>query len=60
LAGLERLLDEVRTEARALEATVASLLDGKAWVEARGPVRELRFLSKVVSDIDGMLAMAEG
>jgi molecular chaperone HscB len=60
VAGLERMLDEVRAEARALEASVATLLDEKTWDKARGPVRELRFLTKVVSDIDGMLAMAEG
>jgi len=60
IAGLERILEEVQAEARALEAGVASLLDEKAWDGARGPVRELRFVTKVVADIDAMLAMVEG
>jgi molecular chaperone HscB len=60
IVGLERILDEVHAEVRALEASVGSLLDEKAWESARGPVRELRFVTKVVSDIDGMLALAEG
>ena len=60
-AALEQILDEVRTEARALESRVASLLDdGGAWDAARGPVRELRFLTKVVADVDAMLARVEG
>jgi molecular chaperone HscB len=60
IAGLERILDEVQAEARALEAGVASLLDDNAWESARGPVRELRFVTKVVADIDAMLATVEG
>ena len=47
-------------EASALEGRVASLLDDNAWDRARGPVRELRFLTKVVADIDAMLATVEG
>ena len=50
----------MRAEARAIESRVASLLDGSQWDGARGPVRELRFLTKVVSDIDAMLATVEG
>ncbi len=54
--ALEAVLDEVRTEARELEGRVSSLLDvERAWDGARGPVRELRFLTKVVDDIDVML-----
>jgi len=59
IAGLERVLEQVHEEARALEAGVAALLDEKAWDRARGPVRELRFVTKVVADIDAMLAMVE-
>ena len=59
IPGLEQILDEVRDEARALEGRVASLLDDSAWDRARGPVRELRFLTKVVADIDAMLAAVE-
>jgi molecular chaperone HscB len=60
IGSLEGLLDEVRDEARALEGHVSSLLDEKAWDLARGAVRELRFLTKVVADIDSMLATMEG
>ena len=60
ISALERVLDEVRHEASALEGRVASLLDDNAWDRARGPVRELRFLTKVVADIDAMLATVEG
>jgi len=59
IAGLERVLEQVHEEARALEAGVAALLDEKAWDRARGPVRELRFVTKVVADIDAMLTMVE-
>jgi molecular chaperone HscB len=60
IAALERILDDVRTEARTLEARVAALLDAEQWDTARGLVRELRFLTKVVADIDAMLATVEG
>jgi molecular chaperone HscB len=60
IAGLEQVRGEVRTEARALEGRVAALFDDNAWDRARSPVRELRFLTKVVADIDAMLAAAEG
>ena len=59
IAGLEQVLEEVSAEARTIEARVSSLLDDKAWDGARGPVRELRFLTKVVADIDAMLATVE-
>jgi len=59
IAGLERVLEQVHEEARALEAGVAALLDEKAWDRARGPVRELRFVTKVVADIDAMVTMVE-
>ena len=60
VASLEQVLDEVRVEARSLEARVAALLDDNAWDRARSPVRELRFLTKVVADIDAMLETVEG
>jgi len=50
----------VRAEAHTLEARAAALLDAEQWDGARGLVRELRFLTKVVADIDAMLAVAEG
>ena len=59
--ALEAILGEVRAEVRELEGRVSSLLDvDGAWDAARGPVRELRFLTKVVADIDAMLAVVEG
>jgi molecular chaperone HscB len=60
IEGLEKVLGEVRAEASALEGRVSSLLDDSTWDRARGPVRELRFLTKVVADIDAMLATVEG
>ena len=60
IAALEKVLDEVRSEAHTIEVRVASLLDDEQWDGARGPVRELRFLTKVVADIDAMLATVEG
>ena len=60
ISSLEQVLDEVRDEAHVLEGRVASLLDDEAWERARDPVRELRFLTKVVADIDTMLETVEG
>jgi len=60
IAALEQILDDVRAEAHTLEARAAALLDAEQWDGARGLVRELRFLTKVVADIDAMLAVAEG
>jgi molecular chaperone HscB len=58
IAGLERILDEVQPRARALEASVAALLDESAGTaraaRARAPLRD-----KVVADIDAMLTMVE-
>jgi molecular chaperone HscB len=52
LAALAVAGDEVRQEARALEASLAALLDErKDYAEARTPVRELRFLTKVADDL---------
>jgi molecular chaperone HscB len=49
---LGAVLDEVRGEARALEDRVRDCLDRRhAYAEARVPVRELRFLHKVVEDL---------
>jgi molecular chaperone HscB len=60
IATLEQVRVDVRAEARAIEGRVASLLDERQWETARGPVREFRFLTKVVADIDAMLAVVEG
>jgi len=60
IPALEQILDDVRADARTIEARVAALLDASQWDAARGPVRELRFLTKVVADIDAMLATVEG
>ena len=60
-AALEALLGEVRVEARELEVRVSSLLDvDGAWDAARRSVRELRFLTKVIVDLDAMLTVVEG
>jgi molecular chaperone HscB len=60
VASLEQVQDDVRDEARVLEGRVAALLDDAAWEEARDPVRQLRFLAKVVADIGTMLETVEG
>ena len=58
-SALEVLLDEVRGEAVATESMLAKLLDtDRRFAEARGRVRELRFLSKLAEDVDAMLAEA--
>jgi molecular chaperone HscB len=52
LRALAAARDEVRQEARALEASLSGLLDERqAFAEARMPVRELRFLGKVAEDL---------
>ena len=49
---LGAVLDEVRRDARTLEDQLAVALDERrAYAEARTPVRELRFLSKVTDDL---------
>ena len=49
---LQAVLDEVRGEARDLEATLADTLDERrAFAAARTAVRELRFLHKVTEDL---------
>ena len=58
-SALEALLDEVHGEAAATESALAKLLDtDRDYAEARGHVRELKFLSKLADDVDAMLAEA--
>lgn len=59
-ARLAALLNEVRSDAAALEATLADRLDAEAWERARDAVRELRFLTKVASDIEAAITEVEG
>ena len=57
---LTALLAGARVEIRALEDTLAQLLDGEqAFAAARIRVRELTFLAKLAEDIDAMLAAIE-
>jgi molecular chaperone HscB len=60
VARLGALLEQVRSDAAALEGSLADQLDAEAWEDARGAVRELRFLSKVAGDIEAALAEVEG
>lgn len=58
-AALEALLREVRGEAAATGAALASMLDAPVPArEARDRVRELTFLDKLARDVDAMLAEA--
>ncbi len=58
--ALERMLREVRDDARGREQELARLLDqDRAWDVARDKVRELKFLAKLADDIDAALAEAE-
>ncbi len=60
-SALEALLDEVHGEAAATESALAKLLDtDRDYAQARGHVRELRFLSKLADDVDAMLEEAAG
>ncbi len=57
---LEALATEVRADAGRVEQQLAARLDrDAAWEAARGDVRELRFLSKLATDIDAMQAELE-
>jgi len=52
-AALDRLLDEVRTEKRLLESSIAQLVDGKRdYAAAAGEVRKLMFMDKLAAEID--------
>jgi molecular chaperone HscB len=57
---LATLLREVRSDAAVLEATLADRLEVEAWENARDAVRELRFLTKVASDIETAIGEVEG
>jgi molecular chaperone HscB len=60
VGALDALLAGVRSDAAAIEARLALLLDrDAAWSVARTPVRELRFLSKLHADIDAMAARVD-
>jgi molecular chaperone HscB len=57
LAALVALQAAVRMEAGEIEEEVSVLLErGDAFADARVPVRELRFLTKLHADIDAMVA----
>jgi molecular chaperone HscB len=57
---LGAIIDDVRTEARELEARVRVCLDEQhAYDDARIPVRELRFLHKVSEDLSALDAALE-
>jgi molecular chaperone HscB len=58
-SGLAALLETVRTDATALEATLADRLEAQEWNAARDAVRELRFLTKVAEDIEAAIAADE-
>jgi molecular chaperone HscB len=60
VARLGALLEQVRSDAAALESSLADRLEAEAWSAARDAVRELRFLSKVAGDIEAALAEVEG
>src|SRR6266511_241866 len=57
---LAALLREVRSDAAALETTLADRLDVEAWEEARDAARELRFLTKVAGDIEVAIGEVDG
>jgi len=60
VATLSALLADARAEGRALEDTLAAMLDDQqAFAAARTQVRELTFLAKLAEDIDAMLAAIE-
>ncbi|HEX8012383.1 MAG TPA: Fe-S protein assembly co-chaperone HscB [Casimicrobiaceae bacterium] len=58
-ARLDALLRQARSDAAALESSLAERLDAEAWDKARDAVRELKFLSKGASDIEAALAEVE-
>jgi len=58
--ALDALLRDLRTEVRDREQALGELIDGQgAWDEARVRVRELKFLTKLAEDIDGMIVALE-
>jgi len=57
---LATLLREVRSDAAVLETALADRLEAEAWDDARDAVRELRFLTKVASDIETAIGEVEG
>ena len=60
IAALEHLLQDMRTEAKALEQTLAHHLDQQqAWQEAAGVVRKLSFIDKIRSDVEYKISKLE-
>jgi molecular chaperone HscB len=58
--ALAALLAAVRADRRALEGTLARMLDDEhGYAAARVHVRELTFLAKLADDLDAMLATVE-
>jgi len=58
--ALDALQREIRAQARELEASLASELDSESTMsDARTTVRKLKFLSKLVADIDSTYAQIE-
>jgi molecular chaperone HscB len=58
--ALDALQREIRAQARELEASLASALDSKMPMsDARTTVRKLKFLSKLVADIDSSYTQIE-
>jgi len=58
-SGLTRMLETVRADANALEATLADRLEAQQWHAARDALRELRFLTKVADDLEAAIAADE-
>jgi molecular chaperone HscB len=59
-AALDALLRDLRSEVRERERALGELIDSKrAWDDARVRVRELKFLTKLAEDIDGMIVALE-
>jgi molecular chaperone HscB len=60
VGALESLLRETGAEVTQLEHQLAVLLDAEAaWTTARGPVRQLRFITQFKADIADALAALE-
>jgi len=59
-AALEALLRGLRSEVRDRERALGELIDGESALdEARVRARELKFLTKLADDIDGMIVALE-
>lgn len=57
---LDRLLKDMRAEAKTLEESLANHLDQQqAWQEASGTVRKLSFIDKIRSDVEHKISKLE-